>query len=74
MIRDSLTDSKLVSAPWGVGADTLSGIHEIAGLTGIGAIAQDFAQARGFIDPPGYRRHRPQMTLLYWLVARASGV
>jgi hypothetical protein len=33
------------------------------------AMARDFAQAKGFIEPPGYRRHRPETTLLYWLVA-----
>jgi hypothetical protein len=33
------------------------------------ALARDFAQAKGFIEPPGYRRHRPESTLLYRLVA-----
>jgi ribosomal protein S27E len=33
------------------------------------ATARDFAQAKGFIEPPGYRRHRPESTLLYRLVA-----
>jgi len=33
------------------------------------AMARDFAQAKGFIEPPGYRRHRPESTLLYRLVA-----
>jgi hypothetical protein len=31
--------------------------------------ARDIAQAKGFIAPPGYRRHRPETTLLYALVA-----
>jgi hypothetical protein len=35
----------------------------------MGARAQDFAQSRGFIAPPGYRRHRPETTLLYRIVA-----
>ena len=30
---------------------------------------RDIAQAEGFIAPPGYRRHRPETTLLYQLVA-----
>lgn len=30
---------------------------------------RDIAQAKGFIAPPGYRRHRPETTLLYQLVA-----
>lgn len=30
---------------------------------------RDFAQAKGFIAPPGYRRHRPETTLLYRLIA-----
>ncbi len=30
---------------------------------------RDIAQAAGFIAPPGYRRHRPESTLLYQLVA-----
>jgi hypothetical protein len=30
---------------------------------------RDIAQARDFIAPPGYRRHRPEATLLYQLVA-----
>jgi hypothetical protein len=33
------------------------------------AMVRDFAQAKGFIEPPGYRRHRPESTLLYELVA-----
>jgi hypothetical protein len=35
----------------------------------MGVIAQDYAQTRGFIDPPGYRRHRQDTTLVYRLVA-----
>lgn len=31
--------------------------------------AHDFAQSKGFLVPPGYRRHRPEATLLYRLVA-----
>ena len=34
------------------------------------ALARDFAQSKGFIEPPGYRRHRPEATLLYRLVAK----
>jgi hypothetical protein len=30
---------------------------------------RDIAQAKGFIAPPGYSRHRPEATLLYQLVA-----
>jgi len=30
---------------------------------------RDIAQAKGFIAPHGYRRHRPEATLLYQLVA-----
>jgi len=30
---------------------------------------RDIAQAKDFIAPPGYRRHRPEATLLYQLVA-----
>jgi hypothetical protein len=30
---------------------------------------RDIAQARGFIAPPGYSRHRPESTLLHRLVA-----
>jgi hypothetical protein len=30
---------------------------------------RDIAQAKGFIAPPGYSRHRPESTLLYTLVA-----
>jgi ribosomal protein S27E len=30
---------------------------------------RDIAQAEGFIAPPGYRRHQPETTLLYQLVA-----
>jgi len=29
----------------------------------------DVAQAKDFIAPPGYLRHRPETTLLYQLVA-----
>lgn len=29
----------------------------------------DFAQAKGFIAPPGYRPHQPEATLLYRIVA-----
>ena len=35
----------------------------------MGTPVRDFAQARGLIAPPGYRRHRPEATLLYRLVA-----
>jgi len=35
----------------------------------MGAPNRDIAQAKGFIAPPGYRRHRPEATLLYKLVA-----
>jgi ribosomal protein S27E len=35
----------------------------------MGAPDRDIAQAEGFIAPPGYRRHRPEATLLYQLVA-----
>jgi hypothetical protein len=31
----------------------------------MGTAAHDFAQAKGFIAPPGYRRHFPEATLLY---------
>jgi hypothetical protein len=31
---------------------------------------RDFAHSKEFIEPPGYRRHRPETTLLYQLVAR----
>jgi hypothetical protein len=33
----------------------------------------DIAQAKDFIAPPGYRRHRPEATLLYQLVAEHYG-
>ena len=32
--------------------------------------ARDFAHSKDIIEPPGYRRHRPEATLLYRLVAR----
>jgi len=35
----------------------------------MGAPDRDIAQAKDFIAPPGYRRHRPKATLLYQLVA-----
>jgi hypothetical protein len=35
----------------------------------MGAPDRDIAQAKDFIAPPGYRRHRPEATLLYRLVA-----
>jgi hypothetical protein len=35
----------------------------------MGARDRDVAQAKGFIAPPGYGRHRPETTLLYQLVA-----
>jgi hypothetical protein len=35
----------------------------------MGAPDRDIAQAKGFIAPHGYRRHRPEATLLYQLVA-----
>jgi ribosomal protein S27E len=34
------------------------------------ALARDFAQSKGFMEPPGYGRHRPEATLLYRLVAK----
>ena len=33
------------------------------------AVARDLAEAGGFIAPPGYRRHQPETTLLYRIVA-----
>lgn len=35
----------------------------------MGAPDRDIAQAQGFIAPPDYRRHRPEATLLYQVVA-----
>ncbi len=35
----------------------------------MGATDRDIAQAKEFIAPAGYRRHRPETTLLYQLVA-----
>lgn len=35
----------------------------------MGAPDRDIAQAKDFIAPPGYRRHRPEATLFYQLVA-----
>jgi hypothetical protein len=35
----------------------------------MGAPGRDIAQAKDFIAPPGYSRHRPEATLLYQLVA-----
>ncbi|HNP37745.1 MAG TPA: hypothetical protein PKK10_18030 [Woeseiaceae bacterium] len=35
----------------------------------MGAMDRDIAQAKDFIAPPGYSRHRPEPTLLYQLVA-----
>ena len=35
----------------------------------MGAPVHDFAQAKGFLAPPGYRRHQPEATLLYRIVA-----
>lgn len=35
----------------------------------MGAPDRDIAQAKGFIAPHGYRRHLPEATLLYQLVA-----
>ena len=35
----------------------------------MGLPERDIAQAEGFIAPPGYRRHRPETTLLYQIVA-----
>jgi hypothetical protein len=35
----------------------------------MGAPDRDIAQAKDFIAPPGYRRHRPEATLLYQLVS-----
>jgi hypothetical protein len=37
----------------------------IAWTRAMGTAAHDFAQAKGFIAPPGYRRHFPEATLLY---------
>ena len=34
----------------------------------MGAPGRDIAQAKDFIAPPGYSRHRPEATLLYQLV------
>ena len=34
----------------------------------MGAPDRDIAQTKGFIPPPGYRRHRAETTLLYQLV------
>jgi len=31
--------------------------------------AHDFAQSKGFLAPRGYRRHQPEATLLYRIVA-----
>jgi ribosomal protein S27E len=36
----------------------------------MGATDRDIAQAKDFIAPPGYQRHRPETTLLYELVAQ----
>ncbi len=36
----------------------------------MGAPDRDIAQAKDFIAPPGYSRHRPEATLLYQLVAQ----
>ena len=36
----------------------------------MGATDRDIAQAKDFIAPPGYQRHRPETTLLYQLVAQ----
>jgi len=35
----------------------------------MGSLDRDIAQAKDFIAPPGYRRRRPEATLLYQLVA-----
>ena len=35
----------------------------------MGARDRDIAQAKDFIAPPGYSRHRPEATLLYQLKA-----
>lgn len=35
----------------------------------MGSLDRVIAQAKDFIAPPGYRRHRPEATLLYQLVA-----
>jgi len=35
----------------------------------MGSPDRDIAQAKDFIAPPGYSRHRPETTLLYQLVA-----
>lgn len=40
-----------------------------AGTQGMDVPERDIAQAAAFIAPPGYRRHRPEATLLYQLVA-----
>ena len=33
-------------------------------MHGMGATNRDIAQAKDFIAPPGYQRHRPETTLL----------
>ncbi len=35
----------------------------------MGSPERDISQAKDFIAPPGYSRHRPEATLLYQLVA-----
>ena len=35
----------------------------------MGTPAHDFAQSKGFLAPPGYRRHWPEATLLFQIVA-----
>ncbi|HEY5568678.1 MAG TPA: hypothetical protein VIM81_15740 [Gammaproteobacteria bacterium] len=35
----------------------------------MGTAAYDFAHSGGFLAPPGYRRHWPEATLLYQIVA-----
>jgi len=36
----------------------------------MGAPGREIVQAKDFIAPQGYSRHRPEATLLYWLVAQ----
>lgn len=38
-------------------------------MHGMGSPERNIAQAKDFIAPPGYLRHRPETTLLYRLVA-----
>jgi hypothetical protein len=38
----------------------------------MGAPERDIAQAKDFIAPPGYQRHRPEATLLYRVPAQSA--